>query len=68
MEEVFQESTFNEYKDYLNKVKADNPKVRDAYNLLDDDDEQIDRVLQDYSLSPREIIEIVRKNMMKERQ
>lgn len=59
MEEVFQYSTFNEYKEYLNRVKAENDKVRDAYNLLDDDDEKIDIVLQDESLTPREIIEII---------
>lgn len=59
MEEVFHGSTFAEYKEYLNIVKSNNYKIKDAYNLLDDDDEQINMVLQDNDLSPREIIEII---------
>lgn len=59
MKETFQGFTFSEYKEYLNKIKAENSKVKDAYSLLDDDDEQIDAVLHDKTLSPREIIEII---------
>ena len=54
--------SLEEYKAYLSKVKANNPNIQKAYSKLTDvfgNDDDIDSVIRDKSLSPREFVEII---------
>ena len=59
MGELFQGHTFDEYKKYLAAVREGNPAVANAAMRLQDDDEYIDDVLDDMSLSAREFVEVI---------
>ena len=59
MRNVFQGHTFEEYRRYLAGVRNANPSVATAVTLLQDDDDNIDRVIHDDALSKREFVEVI---------
>ena len=61
MNDSRQFSTLDDYRDYLRKIVKSNARVRNAYELLWDDesDEAINRVMDDENLSKQEFIESI---------
>lgn len=59
MSELFQGHTFDEYKKHLAAVREGNPAVANASIRLQDDDDYIEEVLNDTSLSAREFVEVI---------
>lgn len=52
-------TTLEEYTDYLFDRKAENERISKACDLLARSDKNIDKVIADTSLSPREYIEVI---------
>lgn len=52
-------STLEEYSNYLFDRKEENEKIRQACDLLGRSDDNIAKVMGDYSLSPQEFIEVI---------
>ena len=52
-------STLEEYANYLFDRKEANQKIREACDLLGRSDDNIAKVMGDYSLSPQEFIEVI---------
>lgn len=52
-------STLEEYSNYLFDRKEENKKIREACDLLGRSDDNIAKVMGDYSLSPKEFIEVI---------
>lgn len=52
-------TTLEEYSDYLFDRKAENERISKACDLLARSDKNIDKVIADTSLSPREYIEVI---------
>lgn len=52
-------NSIKEYTKYLVDRKKDSEKIRNAYDLLEESDDNIEQVIKDHTLSPQEYIEVI---------
>ncbi|MBR3313101.1 MAG: hypothetical protein IKG18_03080 [Atopobiaceae bacterium] len=59
MSELFEGSTYDEYKKYLIDMRKGNPQLAEIAMRLQEDDDYIEEVLGDTTLSNREFVEVI---------